>query len=62
MRKILSCLRGRQRVYRLDAGRLPEVAGGWLARFELPSAADAAGCDQEAAGRPATAPGARPPG
>ena len=26
-------LRGRQRVYRLDAGRLRAVAGGWLARF-----------------------------
>jgi DNA-binding transcriptional ArsR family regulator len=26
-------LRGRQHVYRLDAGRLRSVAGGWLARF-----------------------------
>ena len=26
-------LRGRQRVYRLDAGRVRAVAGGWLARF-----------------------------
>ena len=26
-------LRGRQRVYRLDAARLRSVAGGWLARF-----------------------------
>ena len=58
-------LRGRQRVYRLDVGRLREVAGGWLARFELPSAGppgdDAAGA-RAAAGRPATAQGARPPG
>jgi DNA-binding transcriptional ArsR family regulator len=30
-------LRGRQRVYRLDAERLRSVAGGWLARFEPPS-------------------------
>jgi len=26
-------LRGRQRVYRLDADRLRSVAGGWLTRF-----------------------------
>ena len=26
-------MRGRERVYRLDTGRLHEVAGGWLARF-----------------------------
>jgi DNA-binding transcriptional ArsR family regulator len=26
-------LRGRERVYRLDAGRLRDVAGGWIARF-----------------------------
>ena len=26
-------LRGRQRVYQLDRGRLRSVAGGWLARF-----------------------------
>jgi DNA-binding transcriptional ArsR family regulator len=31
-------LRGRQRVYRLDRDRLRSVAGGWLARFEPPSA------------------------
>jgi DNA-binding transcriptional ArsR family regulator len=30
-------LRGRQRVYQLDAGRLRSVAGGWLARFNQPS-------------------------
>jgi DNA-binding transcriptional ArsR family regulator len=29
-------LRGRQRVYRLDAGRLRSVAGSWLARFDAP--------------------------
>jgi DNA-binding transcriptional ArsR family regulator len=28
-----AALRGRQRVYRLDSGRLRSVAGGWLARF-----------------------------
>ena len=42
-------LRGRQRVYRLDAGRLRAVAGGWLARFEPPPdgppGGDAAGAD-----------------
>lgn len=27
-------LRGRERVYRLDAVRLKEVAGGWLDRFD----------------------------
>ena len=26
-------MRGRERVYRLDAGRLHAVAGGWLDRF-----------------------------
>ncbi|HEX3923155.1 MAG TPA: metalloregulator ArsR/SmtB family transcription factor [Streptosporangiaceae bacterium] len=26
-------LRGREHVYRLQAGRLHEVAGGWLSRF-----------------------------
>jgi DNA-binding transcriptional ArsR family regulator len=31
-------LRGRQRVYRLDAARLRSVAGGWLARFDRPPA------------------------
>jgi DNA-binding transcriptional ArsR family regulator len=61
-------LRGRQRVYRLDTGRLREVAGGWLARFEPPSAGppgdDAAGAGGQpaigrgAAGQPATARGA----
>ena len=30
-------LRGRQRVYRLDADRLRSVAGGWLARFGAPA-------------------------
>jgi DNA-binding transcriptional ArsR family regulator len=29
-------LRGRQRVYQLDVGRLRSVAGGWLARFGPP--------------------------
>jgi DNA-binding transcriptional ArsR family regulator len=29
-------LRGRQRVYRLDAGRLRSAAGSWLARFDEP--------------------------
>jgi DNA-binding transcriptional ArsR family regulator len=28
-----AALRGRQRVYRLDSGRLRSVAGAWLARF-----------------------------
>ena len=28
-----AALRGRQRMYRLDAGRLRSVAGAWLARF-----------------------------
>jgi DNA-binding transcriptional ArsR family regulator len=58
-------LRGRQRVYRLDAGRLREVAGGWLARFGPPTA-DLAGGDAAgtpgAAEWPARAPGARRPG
>jgi DNA-binding transcriptional ArsR family regulator len=27
-------MRGRERVYRLDAGRLRDVAGAWLNRFE----------------------------
>lgn len=31
-------MRGRERVYHLQAGRLHAVAGGWLARFgSLPS-------------------------
>jgi DNA-binding transcriptional ArsR family regulator len=58
-------LRGRQRVYRLDVGRLREIAGGWLARFEPPTAGlpggDAAGA-RGAAEWPARAPGARRPG
>jgi DNA-binding transcriptional ArsR family regulator len=29
-------LRGRQRVYRLETGRLRSVAGSWLARFDEP--------------------------
>jgi DNA-binding transcriptional ArsR family regulator len=29
-----AALRGRQRVYRLDSGRLRSVAGAWLARFD----------------------------
>ena len=33
-------MRGRERVYRLDTGRLHEVAGGWLTRF--PSAEERA--------------------
>jgi len=57
-------LRGRQRAYRLDAGRLREVAGGWLGRFDPPPAGrpgdDAPGA-QGAAGRPATARGAGQP-
>jgi DNA-binding transcriptional ArsR family regulator len=32
-------LRGRQRVYRLDSGRLSSVAGAWLARFDKPASA-----------------------
>lgn len=37
-------LRGRQHVYRLDAGRLRSVAGGWLARFgEHPGPGEPAG-------------------
>lgn len=58
-------LRGRQRVYRLDAGRLRAVAGGWLARFEPPPAGppgDDADGAQGAAEQPATARGARRPG
>jgi DNA-binding transcriptional ArsR family regulator len=35
-----AALRGRQRVYRLDSGRLRSVAGSWLARFDQ-DAADA---------------------
>ena len=42
-----AALRGRQRVYQLDSGRLRSVAGGWLARFDLEEV---------------RAPGARPPG
>jgi DNA-binding transcriptional ArsR family regulator len=41
-----AALRGRQRVYQLDSGRLRSVAGGWLARFDTQ----------------VTAPGARLPG
>ena len=42
-----AALRGRQRVYQLDTGRLRSVAGGWLARFDTGEV---------------TAPGARPRG
>lgn len=40
-----AAMRGRQRVYRLDAGRLRSVAGGWLARFD-----QAGGVAEEPAG------------
>ncbi len=36
---VRAALRGRQRIYRLDSGRLRSVAGAWLARFD--DAADA---------------------
>ena len=31
---VRAALRGRQRVYQLDSGRLHSVAGAWLARFD----------------------------
>jgi DNA-binding transcriptional ArsR family regulator len=31
---VRAALRGRQRIYRLDSGRLRSVAGAWLARFD----------------------------
>lgn len=38
-------LRGRERVYRLDAGRLGTVAGSWIDRFRAAAAGPQAGRD-----------------
>jgi DNA-binding transcriptional ArsR family regulator len=43
-------LRGRERIYRLDAGRLTTVAGSWISRFSVmpaPTSAREAGSRRE---------------